>query len=154
MDLRRQHSQMLRVTRHIRSMSQSERYSQLYDLLTSVPGVGCLTAMVWITEIGDAGRFKKDENLYSYLGLVPGTKSSGDTQRVGRITKRGNKILRTALVQSAWVTIRKAPTMTLAFENLRTRMLPNRAIIRVAKKLAATLRSIQINETYYENQIN
>lgn len=152
-DLRRQRLQMLEITRTIRNLSKSEKYEKKCSLLTSIPGVGTLTAMVWITEIGDVNRFKTEDQLYSYLGLVPGSRSSGDVQRIGKITKRGNKRLRTALVQCGWIAIRIDSTMTLAYENYRQRMNPQKAIIRITKKLATLMRAISKDEVLYTPKI-
>lgn len=152
-DLRRQRAQMLKITRVIRALSKTERYLKKCELLTSIPGIGVLTAMVWITEIGNVSRFKSEDHLYSYLGLVPGSRSSGDVERIGKMTKRGNKRLRTALIQCGWIAIRLDSSMTLAYENYRQRMNPQKAIIRITKKIVALMRTISKDEVMYKPKI-
>lgn len=152
-DLRRQRTQMLKITRAIRALSKTERYLKKCEYLTSIPGIGVLTAMVWITEVGNADRFKSEDHLYSYLGLVPGSRSSGEVERIGKMTKRGNKRVRTALVQCGWMAIRLDSTMTLAYENYRQRMNSQKAIIRITKKLATLMRTISKDEVMYKPKI-
>jgi len=70
-------------------------------LLMSVPGIGGIVAMTIVAEVGDISRFRSYRNLASYAGLVPSLDASGGKYRMGSITKRGSRYLRTALVESA-----------------------------------------------------
>ncbi len=137
------------ITKQIRELSEKERYKQCYDLLLSVPGVGCLTAMILLTEIGDINRFKNLDNFCSYIGLIPMTNSSGENEKVGDITIRNNKILREAMVESSWIAIRNDPALMLAFQKLVKRMKPQKAIIRIAKKLANRILFVLKNKQAY-----
>ena len=65
-------------------------------------GVQLLTAVVLASEIGNFARFERAPALMAYLGLVPSEASSGETKRRGRITRCGNRHVRTILVESAW----------------------------------------------------
>lgn len=135
----------------LRQMSQSEKYRNRVELLRSIPGVGLLTIMVYLTEIGDVFRFKNDDHYFSYIGFVPGTKSSGEVERVGRLTKRGNKRVRTALVLSAWMSIRSCPEMLRQYEAYRSKNMPaNKAIIKIARKLALIMKALIRDGKKYE----
>ncbi len=135
----------------LRDLSKSERYKHNFDLLLSIPGVGLLTAMVFLTELGNIDRFKDDDNYISYIGLVPGTHSSGENHRVGSLTKRGNKRVRTALVLSAWMSIRSSPKMLAAYESYRSaNMVANKSIIKIAKKLALIMRAVLRDKVRYD----
>ena len=70
-------------------------------LLMSVPGVGVLTATALVAFVGDIHRFRSGRDFAAYLGLTPREHSSGNTRRLGRISKRGNSYLRTMLVHGA-----------------------------------------------------
>ena len=63
--------------------------------------------MTFLTEMGDIERFKTLDQLCCYFGLIPNTHSSGENNRVGRNTGRGNKFLKHKIIECAWVTIRK-----------------------------------------------
>jgi len=80
--------------------------SQAVQLLETVPGLGTRTAEVIASSLGDAQRFQKANEVSAYAGLVPRQYQSGETDRRGRITKRGPKLLRTALVECAWCLVR------------------------------------------------
>lgn len=98
----------------VKTLAKSARYVVQVELLLSVPGVGVLTAMRLLVEIGDITRFKTLDKLCGMVGLVPNTDSSGEHERVGEMTKRGRKELRTALIESAWVAIRQDTELGLA----------------------------------------
>jgi len=76
------------------------------SLLTSIPGVGVRTAEVIAVHLFDARRFGCADEVSAYAGLVPRQYQSGTTDRRGRITRRGPKLLRAALVECAWCSLR------------------------------------------------
>jgi transposase len=75
-------------------------------LLMTQPGVGPITALAFAVTIGDAGRFAHSRQVASYVGLVPREHSSGGKQRLGAITKQGNRFLRQLLVEAVQTTCR------------------------------------------------
>ncbi len=77
--------------------------------LTSIKGIGTLSATVLLTAIGPIRDFADEDKLAAYLGLVPKIQNSNETERSGGITKRGNKLARTALVQCGLVAQRYSP---------------------------------------------
>ena len=70
-------------------------------LLMTISGVGYYTALLVKAEIGEVNRFGSAEQLCSYAGIVPSTRSSGGVTRHGRITKEGSRWLRWAMVEAA-----------------------------------------------------
>lgn len=70
--------------------------------LQTVPGIGPVTALGFLSVIDDHERFDSAHQVESYLGLVPGESSSGERRLRGHITKAGNSMLRRLLVQAAW----------------------------------------------------
>ena len=76
------------------------------SLLESIPGVGVRTAEVIAVHLHDATRFRSADEVSAYAGLVPRQYQSGDTDRRGRITRRGPALLRSALVECAWCSLR------------------------------------------------
>lgn len=75
-------------------------------LLMTQPGVGPNTALAFVLTIGDVSRFQRSRQLASYLGLIPEENSSSHTRRLGSITKQGNVLLRTLLVEAAQSAVR------------------------------------------------
>lgn len=76
------------------------------SLLESVPGVGTRTAEVIVSHLPDPARFRRADEVGAYAGLVPRQYQSGETDRRGRITRRGPRVLRAALVECAWCSLR------------------------------------------------
>ena len=72
-------------------------------LLMTQPGVGPNTALAYVLTIGDVGRFQRGKQVASYLGLIPREESSGGRQKLGAITKQGNRLVR------SWWKRRKSP---------------------------------------------
>lgn len=111
--------------------------------LTTVPGVGPLTATAFVATVDDVGRFASAHQLEAYLGLVPSERSSGETQRRGRITKAGNVRLRWLLVEAAWRLLRSRSDETAVLrawaERLALRRGKRIAVVALARRLAGIL---------------
>lgn len=75
-------------------------------LLMTQPGVGPNTALAFVLTLGDVSRFPRGKQVASYLGLIPRERSSGGRQRLGAISKQGNKFVRLLLVEAAQSVIR------------------------------------------------
>ncbi|MBK9025062.1 MAG: IS110 family transposase [Saprospiraceae bacterium] len=121
-----------------------------YYLLRTIPGVGPLTSIALITEIGDIKRFKTINQFCSYVGLMPMSFSSGETERIGGMTFRNNTWLRSMLVEASWQAVRKDPAMLLYYKQHVNRGNGKRAIIKVARKLLARIRFVLMNQQAYE----
>ncbi len=137
------------IFKEIKELSQIKNYKKNTELLISIPGIGLITAMSFLTEIEDITRFKNLDRFCSFVGLVPMTNSSGEREVVGNITKRQNKILRSLIVESSWIAIRNDPALMLVYGKLIKRMKPNKAIIRIAKKMLNRIRYVLNNQAFY-----
>jgi transposase len=99
----------------VKAAATSGRHAPLIAALQSLRGVGVITAVTLVAELGDLSRFATPRPLMAYVGLVPSEHSSGSSQRRGRITKAGNSHARHVLVQAAWH-YRHAPKLTRALQ--------------------------------------
>ena len=111
-------------------------------LLRSVPGIGLLTSTALVAAIGDILRFPSGRHLASWLGLTPRERSSGNTRRLGGISKRGDRYLRTLLIHGGR-SLLAAANRRGGRDHLRAWGLEiarlrghNRAAVAVANKLA------------------
>jgi transposase len=84
-----------------KSNEQSQR-------LATIPGIGPITATAIVASVGDSSQFRSGRHFAAWLGLVPRQNSSGDKERLGRISKRGDKYIRRLLVIGATSVIRYA----------------------------------------------
>jgi len=78
-------------------------------LLMTQPGVGPITALAFVLTMGDIARFRRGKQVASYLGLIPREYSSGGKQRMGGISKQGNRFMRMLLVEAAQAAVRHDP---------------------------------------------
>jgi|SRR6187399_408930 len=140
---------VLTATRQVRALSKQGRYREIIKLVRSVPGIGEITALLIITEIGDINRFKTLDNLCDYVGFVPRVHGSGDKETVLGLTHRAHHALREKFIEASWVAIRLDPAMTMAFNTYCKRMKKNRAIIKIAKKLLNRVRYVLKNQKEY-----
>ena len=76
--------------------------------LEEIPGIGPIVATALVAEIGDWQQFRSGRNLAAWIGLVPQQHSTGGKERLGSITKQGNRYLRWLLVAGAMAVIRYA----------------------------------------------
>lgn len=126
---------LLDATRKLRQLSRSEKYGLDYELLRSIPGVGMITALSLLTEIEDIRRFSSSDALAGYIGLIPTCHDSGEKDKKGEMTFRGQIQLRSKLIECSWFASRIDPALHMAFLKLTGRMEPNKAIIRIARKV-------------------
>lgn len=103
--------------------------------LTSIKGIGPLTGSILLSVIGDIHDFADEGKLAAYFGIVPRVSNSNETERSGRITKRGSKIGRTALVQCGLIAQRYSPYLKQFYEKTKARRGTGKAIIALARKL-------------------
>jgi len=139
----------LEVTRKMRILSRTKSYETDYNLLFSIPGISLITGMTFLTEIEDINRFSSTDHFASYVGLIPSCHSTGNEENNGEITSRAKKILRDLIVECAWCATRKDPALHMAFCKLCKRMEPNKAIIRIARKLLNRIYHVLKTKTKY-----
>ncbi len=106
--------------------------------LIRLPGIGTLSSAIIATEVADFAAFDKSSSFASYVGLVPGESSSGESVHRGHITRAGNRRLRWIFTESAWSWIRTDPEARRIYNRVRAGK-PERnriAIVAMARRLA------------------
>ena len=102
------------------------------------PGVGPSTAKILVTCIDDAKRFQTGRQVLAYFGLVPRQYQSGQTDRNGSITNRGNPLARTILVECAWASLRYNAWSKFIYDRIcgGQKTCKKKAAIALARKIA------------------
>src|SRR5260221_2393061 len=103
------------------------------------PGVGPIVSLALGLTLGTAKRFPRGKQVASYLGLNPAEHSSGGKQRLGHISKQGNRMMRWLLVEAAYVAVRKDPELKRIYQRLAFRRGRKIAAVAVARKLGVKL---------------
>lgn len=142
-------TQIKKISREVVVLSGKENYKDRVKLLKSIPGIGMLTAMEILVELQNVERFKSSGELASYTGLTPSEYSTGQHIRQGRITRCGNKRVRTALVESSWILIGKDPYMQLKYRMLKNAKGGKRAIVAIARNLIIRIRKMLLTNKPY-----
>lgn len=124
--------------------------------LMTVPGIGPVTASALVASVGDAGAFDSGRQFAAWLGLTPRQHSSGGKTRLGRITRRGDRYLRTLLVHGARALVQRAagrddPTSRWV-QAVRVRRGFNKATVALAAKNARIVWAVLARAQDYQPQ--
>lgn len=120
-------------------INQIAKHNKEAQLLMSMPGIGCYSALLILSEIGDVGRFPDAKHLVSYAGLAPSVRSSGDKTHYGRITKQGSRWLRWILVEASYNAIRGSLRFRLLYQRVSRKHGQNAARVAVAREMLSVI---------------
>lgn len=132
-----------------------EQCTDTYSLLQTIPGVNTQSALAIVAEMGiDMSAFPTHHHLASWCGLCPGSNESAGKKKSERINQ-GNKSLKTALTEAAWVaTHTKGTYLKAKFESLALRRGRRKALIAIAHKIIVSAYHILKNKEPYQEPNN
>jgi len=154
-DWRRLDERIEHITAEIEVLAQG---SESRRQLMTVPGVGPIIASAMVAAIGNGTTFAKGRDFAAWLGLIPKQMSTGDRTILGRITKRGNRYLRTLFMQGArvillrpanWTKHSFGPWLTAAAQRLHHNVLATA----LANKLARITWTVLAQGRSYEARV-
>lgn len=119
--------------------------------ITSIKGVGDTGATVLLSTIGNIEDFADEGKLAAYFGIVPRVSNSNETEHSGRITKRGCKLGRTALVQCALIASRYSPYLQAHYRRIAAARGTGKAIIALARKFLGIIYKTLKNNWVFED---
>jgi transposase len=114
-------------------------------LLMSVPGIGVLSVLAYVSTIEDPARFARSRSVGAHMGLTPRQYQSGEVDRSGRISKCGDTLARTLLYEAAVVIltrVKRASSLKDWAQVIAKRSGPGKARVALARKLSVILHSI------------
>lgn len=115
--------------------------------LMSIPGIGELTALTWVLEIGEVSRFSSSCQAISYCGLCSGQHESAGKEQRSSISKKRNKHLQTKLIETAKLAPHWNEQLALLHERELARGNKNRATLVVARKLVEFMLAVYRRKT-------
>ena len=143
-------TQLKAMNQEIEALAQTDKYRERVALLTQIPGMGVYSAMTILMELQNVERFQRADQLASYLGLTPSQRSSGESIRMGGITRCGNPRLRTRFVESSWTLIRYDMDVRNVYERIKHQTgSGKKAIVAVARRLALRVRRVLLDHQPY-----
>lgn len=155
-DLEYARKQNLKVLKELKSIcKQNIGLEKNIHYLRSIPGIGFIIAITILANIGEPNRLNNPRELAGFIGLVPTEHSTGDKISKGSITHLGNGILRSLLIEAAWVTIRKDTRLQQFYNRIQARHHPSlgarKAIVAVARKLTMIIYKVLKEQREYIN---
>lgn len=128
------------LQKEVEMLAEKTRYQSQVKKMRTRKGVGTLTAMTVLLELGDVHRFANRRQVGSYLGLVPASYESGEANdRKGHITRLGPPRIRKVLNQVAWHVLRGDPEWRARYQGMAERRGVKKAIVAVMRKLGIEL---------------
>ena len=122
-------------TAGLTQLARSQRWCKSVALLRTMPGIGPITSLMILAELGDLDRFKSRASVSNYAGLVPVVRDSNNKHYSGGITRRGSSHLRGALTEAAWMAVSRVPHYASIFSRIADRRTRQTAIIAVARRM-------------------
>ncbi len=129
-----------RLDEEVYSLAEAPRYAAAIREMTQECGVGILTALVFLAEMGDLGRFANRRQIAAYLGLAPTSNESGEaSDRKGHITHQGSSRVRKMLCQATWARVRWDEAEKAVYDRIKAK---NRKHAKIA--VVASMRRLSI----------
>jgi transposase len=134
----------------MRTLERDATLKARVERLLTIPGIGPVTALTWVLEIGEVSRFSSVKDAVSYCGLCSAERSSAGIQKRSPISKQRNKHLQTVLVEAAKLAPRWNADLALLHEKAVQKGNRNRATLAVARKLVAYLLAVDRREKSFQ----
>ena len=122
-----------------------------FEGISSIKGIGARSAAILLAGIGNVDDFESADKLAAYFGIVPRVSQSNDTDNRGRITKRGDKLVRTTLVQCTLIAKRYSGYLNSFYQRIKARRGSGKAIIATARKLLTIIYDTLKNGWVFED---
>lgn len=119
----------------LKKAAQTESWRESTDLLQSMPGVGLITALTVLAELGDIHRFTSRGSVSNYAALVPTVRQSNQKASYGKLAPHGNRHLRHVMVEAAWRAYGQVPAYESIFQRVTARRGKPVAIVAVARRM-------------------
>ena len=142
------HQEYLDIANLLRAWCR-KHHPKDYYLLKSIPGIGGYLSAAILAELGDLRRFNNERQLSNYISFVPGIYQSDDTSRTMGLTPRSRSLLRSYIIEAAWIALRRNPELQAYYRKHQGKN-SKAIIVKVAHKLVRAMLSVIKNERPYQ----
>ncbi len=136
----------------LRALHHDPLIAERVRRLMTIPGVGEVTALTWVLEIGDPHRFSSGRKAISYCGLCSAQRESGGKEMRGPISKKRNKHLQHVLIEAAKLAPHWNPELAEVYAGALVKGHRNRATLAVARKMVTIMLAMEKREVDYRPQ--
>lgn len=126
----------------VKELRENNKIKDRVERLMTIAGIGEITALTWVLEVGDPFRFQNNRQAISYCGLCSAQRESAGKEKRGPISKQRNKHLQTILIEAAKLAPRRNPELAEVYLRELAKGNKNRATLAVARKLVAYLLAV------------
>ena len=133
-------------------LRKRSEHDPLFKIYNSIPGFGVLTSSILSTELGDMTQFQNERGLFSYLGLTPTERSSGEKEIKGHISRQGSSRIRGVLVEAAWAAINSDAYWRQEYQKRVYKLGGKKAIVSVARRLVGVARALAKTNMQYQRK--
>ena len=134
----------------VKALRENKLIRERVQRLMTIPGIGEVTALTWVLEIGEVSRFSTSRQAISYCGLCSGQHESAGKEQRGPISKQRNKQLQTKLIEAAKLAPHWSEELAKRHEKELARGNRNRATLVIARKLVEYLLAVDRRESDFE----
>ena len=134
---------------HNQILKFGEYLKEDVTLLLEIKGISPLLALAFLAEVGDIKRFKKQKELYAYLGVVPGIYQSGKKLISGKLIKASRHLCRTLFTQAVIHLCKSSEKMANFYASLRNRKSAGKSRIAVIRKTFGIMRTMLLKRKHY-----
>jgi transposase len=139
------------IDEELEELAQEEAHKETVGHLRSMPGVGLITATTFRLELFRPERFKRSEEVTSYLGLAPMVRTTGEAKPRARLQPVGQGRLRSLLVEAAWIWRSHCTEARTIYNRVLARTgIAQKAICAVARKMAVILWRLCVEARPYQ----
>ena len=142
--------ELARITNRLGRIAKRRQHWEVVKNLKTVPGVGDIVACAFRTELFRPERFRRAEEVCSFLGLAPAIRQSGEKRQGGWLMRSGQKRLKSLLIEAAWMWRAKDPWARKKYQTHLSRCgITQKAITALARRLAVILWRLSVENRAY-----
>lgn len=138
-------------TKDLESLVTRQRWCASLARLRTMPGVGLITGLTLLAELGEIGRFRSRAAVSNWAGLVPVIRDSNERHYAGGITRRGSSHLRAAMTEAAWQAIRSSRRYRSIFERISAGKSKQVSIVAVARRMLEDAWTMLVHEEVFRD---